>query len=112
VKLFSQLIHDTDRNQSNVLITKSWKLWMIDFSRAFRPWPALRSTEELTRCERGLYDRLRAMTKEDLETAMEGILLTRELEGILARRDLLVAHFEKLVRERGEDAVLYSAGLQ
>jgi hypothetical protein len=112
VKLFSQLVHDTDRNQSNVLITKSWKLWMIDFSRAFRPWPALRSTEELTRCERGLYDRLRAMTKEDLETAMEGILLTRELEGILARRDLLVAHFEKLVRERGEDAVLYSAGLQ
>ena len=107
VKLFSQLIHDTDRNQSNVLITKSWKLWMIDFTRAFRPWPKLRSTEELMRCDRGLYGRLRATTKENLEAAMGRILDTQELEGILARRDLLVAHFEKLVRERGEEAVLY-----
>jgi hypothetical protein len=106
VKLFSQLVHDTDRNQSNVLITKSWRLWMIDFTRAFRPWPRLRSPEELPRCDRDLYERLRKMTKEDLETAMGPILEPPELQGILARRDLLVAHFEKLISERGEDAVL------
>jgi hypothetical protein len=107
VKLFSQLVHDTDRNQSNVLITKSWRLWMIDFTRAFRPWPRLRSTDELLRCDRGLLARLRAMTEEELEAAMEGILEAHELEGILARRDLLVAHFDELIRKRGEEAVLH-----
>ncbi len=109
VKLFSELVHDTDRNQSNVIITRSWNIWMIDFTRAFRPWPRLRSTEELLRCNRGLYERLRGMTKEELEPAFGGILEPRELEAVLARRDLIVAHFEKLIRERGESAVLYPA---
>jgi hypothetical protein len=107
VKLFSQLVHDTDRNQSNVLITHDWKVWMIDFTRAFRPWRELRSTENLVRCERLLFERLRAMTKKELSEAMDGILEPPELNGILARRDLLVAHFEKLIQERGESAVLY-----
>ena len=107
VKLFSQLVHDTDRNQSNVLITSSWKVWMIDFTRAFRPWPALRSTEGLLRCDRGVYEKLRAMTLADLKAAAGDVLEPAEIEGILARRDLLLAHFEKLVRKRGESAVLY-----
>ncbi len=109
MKLFSELTHDTDRNQSNVLITRSWRVWMIDFTRAFRPWPVLRSTDELQQCERGLYERLRATTKKDVEAALGGILEQNELDGVVARRDLIVAHFEKLIRERGEDAVLYGA---
>jgi hypothetical protein len=112
VKLFSQLVHDTDRNQSNVLITRSWQVWMIDFTRAFRPWPVLRSTDELLRCSRSLFERLQRMTKQELEAAMGGILEPPELEAVLARRDLIVAHFEKLIGERGEDAVLYAADLQ
>ena len=107
VKLFSQLIHDTDRNRSNVLITRSWEVWMIDFTRAFRPWPELRSTEGLLRCDREVYEKLRSMTLEDLARAVGDVLEPGEIEGILARRDLLVSHFEKLMRERGESAVLY-----
>ncbi len=107
VKLFSQLVHDTDRNRSNVLITRAFEVWMIDFTRAFRPWPKLRSTEGLLRCDRGLYGKLRSVTHEELKAATEDVLEPREIEGLLARRDLLVAHFEELVRERGEDAVLY-----
>ena len=107
VKLFSQLVHDTDRNQSNVLITRSWRVWTIDFTRAFRPWPALRSTEGLVRCDREVYKELRAMTFEELEAATGDVLEPREIEGVLARRDLLVAHYEKLLSERGEAAVLY-----
>ena len=107
VKLFSQLVHDTDRNQSNVLITSSWKVWMIDFTRAFRPWPRLRSTEGLLRCDREVYAKLRSITLEELKVAAEDVLEPAEIEGLLARRDLLIAHYEKLVRERGESAVLY-----
>ena len=107
VKLFSQLIHDTDRNRSNVLVTRSFRVWAIDFTRAFRPWPKLRSTEGLLRCERELFASLRALKRNDLEARLGSVLEPREIEGVLARRDLLVAHFEGLMRERGEAAVLY-----
>jgi hypothetical protein len=107
VKLFSQLVQDTDRNRSNVLITSGFQVWMIDFTRAFRPWPTLRSTEGLLRCDRELYAKLGSMTREDLDAAMGDALAPHEIEGILVRRDLLLAHFGKLVRERGEAAVLY-----
>ena len=107
LRLFSQLIHDTDRNQSNVLITRSWRVWMIDFTRAFRPWAKLRSTEGLERCDRELYRRLRSLTREELEAKVAEVLKPREIEGVLARRGLLVAHFEKLILQLGESAVLY-----
>jgi len=106
-KLFSELIHDTDRNRSNVLITRSFEVWMIDFTRAFRPWPKLRSKDELLRCDRAVYERLRSLTPEELTSALGKILKPRELEGVLSRRDLLVAHFQNLVRERGAASVLY-----
>ena len=36
--VFSELIYDTDRNDGNILYTKDWRLWVIDFTRAFRVW--------------------------------------------------------------------------
>jgi hypothetical protein len=35
MRVFTQLVADTDRNVGNVLIGTDWKLWMIDFTRAF-----------------------------------------------------------------------------
>ena len=32
--VFAELIYDTDRNEGNILYTKDWRLWMIDFTRA------------------------------------------------------------------------------
>jgi hypothetical protein len=107
VKLFSQLIYDTDRNQSNVLITHSWGVWMVDFTRAFRPWTKLPATERPERCARDVHHRLRALTREELSKNVGGLLKRGEIEGVLARRDLLLEHFEALIRERGESAVLY-----
>jgi hypothetical protein len=107
VRLFSQLIHDTDRNRGNLLITTGWRIWMIDFTRAFRRWPRLQSPQGLERCDRKLLEALRKMTQEDLEAALKETLSRVEIEGLYARRDLLVQHYEALVRERGESAVLY-----
>jgi hypothetical protein len=106
VRLFSQLLYDTDRNQSNVLITRTWNVWLIDFTRAFRPWTKLPLMERPERCDREVYRRLRSLTSEDLEPLVAELLKPSEIEGVLARRDLLVAHFEKLIRERGEGEVL------
>ena len=36
IRVFDQLVYDTDANLTNVLIGEDWKIWRIDFSRAFR----------------------------------------------------------------------------
>lgn len=107
VRLFSQLTHDTDRNRGNLLITTEWRIWMIDFTRAFRRWPRLQSSQGLQRCDRKLLESLRGVTRKDLDAALNDTLSRVEIEGVAARRDLLVQHYDTLVRERGESAVLY-----
>ena len=42
-RVFDQLIYNTDRNLGNLVITKDWKIWMIDHTRAFRTMKDLRS---------------------------------------------------------------------
>lgn len=95
VRVFDQLIYNTDRNVGNLLIDKSWRFWMIDHSRAFRRHKTLLDGKNLTRCERGLLDRLRALDVNTLEKEMRGYLDTDEIRALLARRELIVAHFER-----------------
>ena len=36
IRVFDQLVSDSDPNLTNVLIGENWKIWRIDFTRAFR----------------------------------------------------------------------------
>ncbi len=36
MRLFASLVHDTDRNLGNVLVSPMWRVIMLDFTRAFR----------------------------------------------------------------------------
>ena len=107
MRVFSSLVRDTDRNLTNVLITPEWKVMMIDFSRGFRLQPVLMHEKDLSKIDRQLLAKLEALTKEDVMSATKDHLTRRELEAMLVRRDMLVAHFKKLVAEQGEDKVLY-----
>ncbi len=107
VRLFAQLLHDTDRNRGNILITEDWKIWMIDFTRAFRPWRKLKSSAGLERCEAALLEKLRSLTREAIQERVSDHLSRSEIDALLARRELLVEHFDALIRERGADRVLY-----
>jgi len=107
VRVFNQLVYDTDRNRSNVLVTDDWRVWMIDFTRAFRRWDHLRSAEELRHCSRVLFGNLKALDGESLEAELGPYLRDGEIDGLLARRDLIVQHFEELARENGEENVFY-----
>jgi len=105
--VFSQLVYDTDRNQTNMLISEDWKLWMIDFSRAFRPHHKLEEPRRLVMCDRQLLERLRRLDGREVLERTKPHLDKGEVKAIMARRDLIVAYFEKLVSEKGEKAVLY-----
>ena len=76
MRVFSALIADTDRNAGNILIGPDWKLWMIDFTRAFRTWKNLEKPELLARCDKRLLGRLRILTA-DGSRADNNMLTTR-----------------------------------
>jgi hypothetical protein len=107
IRVFDQLIHNTDRNQQNILITKDWKLWMIDHTRAFRKLKALRTPKNLFRCERRLLERMRGLSLERLLAEMRGYLTEPEIDGLLFRRDLIVRFFEDKIAKEGESRALY-----
>jgi hypothetical protein len=107
MRVFTALVRDTDRNLTNVLITPEWKVVMIDFTRGFRLQPELMYNKDLAKMDRTLMPRLEALTKDSVKSAASDWLTNPEIEAILKRRDLLVAHFKKLIADLGEEKVLY-----
>jgi hypothetical protein len=108
VRVFSELIYDTDRwNPGNILIGINWEVYMVDFSRAFRLYYDLMSAKELVYCCRKLLEKLRALDREVLAAKVGNHLTGLEIDGLMKRRDKIVAHFEKLIAKRGEEVVLY-----
>jgi hypothetical protein len=107
VRVFIQLIFDTDRNAGNLLITEDWKLWIIDFTRAFRLHKTLRNPEQLQRCDRQLWENLHKLNAKELMEKTAPQLSKGEVQALLARRDAMVDCFQRLIQRKGESAVLY-----
>jgi hypothetical protein len=107
MRVFTALVRDTDRNLTNVLIDPEWKLWMIDFTRAFRMQPELINQKDLIKCDRQLLERLKALNRDDVARVTKDHLRKVDVDAVMARRDKIVDHFKKLVAEKGEDEVLY-----
>ncbi len=107
VRVFNQLTYNTDPNLSNVLIDKDWKIWIIDYTRAFRIQGHLLKPEGLTAIDRKLLDSMRAMTPDSVKAAMGDTLNKREQRALLERRDKIVQMFEDKIAAQGADAVLY-----
>jgi hypothetical protein len=108
VRVFAELIYDTDRsNPGNILIGHNWEVYMVDFTRAFRLYYDLKTPQDLERCSRELLEKLRALDREVLAAKVGNHLTTLEIDGVMKRRDKIVAHFEKLIAEKGEGAILY-----
>jgi hypothetical protein len=107
VRVFDELIFNTDRNLGNLVITRNWDLWMIDHTRAFRTSKTLRNPKNLVKCDQYLLEKLKALNKEELNRTLKGYLNGMQIDGMLARRDLIVQLFEKEAAAKGESAVLY-----
>jgi len=104
LRVFDQLIYNTDRNLGNLVIDKDWKIWMIDHGRAFRILNTLREPKNLTKCDRDLLAKMKGLNEAALKKEMEGLMTGAEISGLLKRRDLIVKFFES----RGESC-LYSS---
>ncbi len=96
MRVFDELIYNTDRNMTNILYDKDWSLWMIDHTRAFRRYRTLMDPKLLERCDRQLLANLRKLDPEAVAAELKGYVEPDEIKGLFARRDRIVAFFEQL----------------
>jgi hypothetical protein len=112
-RIFAELVYDSDPNVTNVLISEDWQFCMIDFTRAFRLHKEIRDKKNLTEslCERHLLERLRKLDRNEVAQNTKYLkteyLSKGEIDGVMARRDKIVALYDDLIAKKGEKAVLY-----
>jgi hypothetical protein len=108
VRVFNELVYNTDANLGNLLITEDWKLRMIDFTRAFRLYKDLREPKNLTNCklDRRVYDGLGGLNEQVLSQRIGDVLRSPEISSLLDRRDRILAYFAEQIANKGEQAVI------
>jgi hypothetical protein len=107
IRVFDQLVSDSDPNLTNLLIGENWQIWRIDFTRAFRLNKEPKDPKDLVRCDRQLFEKLKALDANALTEKTKRYLTKDEVKAVMARRDKIVAHFQKMISEKGENEVLY-----
>ncbi len=110
MKMFDNLVFNDDRNAGNFMLDESWNVILIDHSRAFiNKKNLLKGKNKLpAQYDRKLLERLQALTREGLEATLGDMLQGGQIKDILARRDKLLEHQQKLVDERGEVRVMFN----
>jgi hypothetical protein len=96
MRLFDELIANTDRNMGNILYTKDWRLWAIDHTRAFRKWTSLKNPQHVLRCDRQVFERLKALDRDTLKKELGKYLDDGHIKSLLSRRDEIVKKLESL----------------
>ena len=107
IRVFDELVYDTDPNLTNVQIGEDWTVWRVDFSRAFRTNKDLRVPKNLVKCDRQLFEKLKALKAEEVAEKTKNYLNNDEVKSVMARRDKIVATFQTLIAEKGEKEVFY-----
>jgi hypothetical protein len=80
IRVFDELIYDTDPNLTNVLIGADWQIWRIDFTRAFRSFHQLKDEKDLERCDRQLLERLKKLDPNELAEKTKAYLTKDEID--------------------------------
>ena len=107
IRVFDELVYDNDPNLTNVLIGEDWKLWRIDFTRAFRLSKDLKDPKDLVKCDRQLFGKLKTLDATTVSDKTKHYLNKDEVKALMARRDKIVAQFQKMIAQKGENEVLY-----
>jgi hypothetical protein len=117
-RAFDDLIGNEDRNEGDVLVTRDWRMILIDHSRTFRTSRKFTrhlifsgsnasDPKPMKELPHAFVDRIRALDEEMIRTAAGDCLTRSEIEGVLARRALLLAEIDAEIARRGEASVLY-----
>jgi hypothetical protein len=105
MKLFDQLIANTDRNQGNLLYDRDWHLFLIDHSRAFTTRTSADGIAAINTVDRRVWQKMDALTADDLSRALGDWLTPNEQKALLARRDRMRQAIATLVKQKGAGRV-------
>ena len=94
MRVFDQLIYNTDSNATNLIYDTQWRAWFIDHTRAFRTQTKLQDVKMLSQCDRALLAKMKTLDQATLEKELKPYVNKEEVKGLLARRDLIVKFFE------------------
>ena len=108
VRLFHQLTYNTDhQNIRNILMDPSFRVYLVDSSRAFHIQVELLVPGDLVRFSRSLLARMEALDKPTLKEHLGAWLGGMQIDGLLARRDKILALVKQRVAEKGEAEVYF-----
>jgi hypothetical protein len=105
--LFDNLVANRDSNLGNTLIDGNWRIWFIDCSRCFGTSADLLYPDQVTHCDRKMWDALRKLDRAKAEESLSPYLSGLEIEVLFKRRDKLVALVQGRIDEWGEELVLF-----
>ena len=118
-RAFDNLIANVDRHQGNILITKDWRMMLIDHSRSFgiseEFTTKLIYTEKhdqgpmiMRKLPRAFVEKLKPLNFKLIKDVIGEYLTDKEIEAVLLRRDLILEEIDNLIEKHGEADVLYS----
>jgi hypothetical protein len=101
---FDNLIGNPDRNAGNILIGPPGELLLIDHSRAFITDEDL--PRKVERVDAELWDRIQALTRDDLVRALGSWIDGDAIDAMLARRTRMSDAVDKLIAKKGRALVI------
>jgi len=108
LRVFDALVHNDDRNPTNIIYDPAWKLWMLDHTRCFPRVSDLPEPNQVRRCERSLWENLQNLDDEVVEQELKRYLKKAEIKALLKRREKLIRYVQDLIDKRGETAILFT----
>ena len=118
MRAFDCLIANEDRNQTNILYTLDLHTILIDHSRAFRSSKkfcdrliygrnGLLGAKLFLQLPRIFVEKIESLDFDTVKKAVGPYLEDKEIKAIVMRKKLLLDEIEEMIKERGEDEVLY-----
>lgn len=117
-RAFDSLIANEDRTQQNIFYTKDWRVILIDHSRSFRSSNkftkqlifgrnGIQGNKPFRQLPREFVKKIKALDFNAIKEAVGPYLKKKEIKAILARKKLLLDEIDEMIREKGEENVLY-----
>jgi hypothetical protein len=107
MRVFDNLINNTDRNKTNILFDINGRLILIDHTRSFARDQTLPHPERVVHCSRGLWHALRHLDESEVRKRLTPYLKSSEIDALFDRRQLLVKLIKDLIARDGEENVLF-----
>jgi hypothetical protein len=117
-RAFDCLIANDDRTQQNMRYTQDWRTILIDHSRSFRSSrkftkklvfgkKGIKSVKLIRYLPRAFVEKVKALNIDNIRNAVGPYLKDKEIKAVLKRKKLLLNEIEEMIKEKGENKVLY-----